>query len=66
MSSAHQTAIYAPVAARRVKDENVSTIQRRVIIAAGLCVMGFALVGLRLVDVGVLKGGTTGDRKSVV
>jgi cell division protein FtsI (penicillin-binding protein 3) len=66
MSSAHQTAIYAPVAARRAKDESVSTIQRRVIIAAGLCVMGFALVGLRLVDVGVLKGGTTGASSAAI
>ena len=66
MSSAHQTAIYAPVAARRVKDESVSTIQRRVIIAAGLCVMGFALVGLRLVDVGVLKGGATGVSSAAI
>lgn len=66
MSSAHQTAIYAPVAARRVKDESVSTIQRRVIIAAGLCVMGFALVGLRLVDVGVLKGGATGASSAAI
>ena len=60
MSSAHQTAIYAPVGTRRIKDESVSTIERRVIIAAGLCVMGFALVGLRLVDVGILKGSATG------
>jgi len=60
MYSAHQTAIYTPVAPRRVKEESISTIQRRVIIAAGLCVMGFALVGLRLVDVGVLKGSATG------
>jgi cell division protein FtsI (penicillin-binding protein 3) len=60
MASAHQSAIYAPVALRRVKDESISTIQRRVVIAAGLCVMAFAFVGLRLVDVGVLKGSATG------
>src|SRR5215472_16325868 len=66
MSGAHQTAIYAPVAPRRIKDESVSTIERRVIIAAGLCVMGFALVGLRLVDVGILKGSTTGISSAVI
>lgn len=66
MSSAHQTAIYAPVAPRRIKDENVSTIERRVIIAAGLCIMGFALVGLRLVDVGILKGGATGVSSAAI
>jgi cell division protein FtsI (penicillin-binding protein 3) len=60
MVSAHHTAIYTPVTPRRVREESVSTIQRRVVIAAGLCVMGFALVGLRLVDVGVLNGSATG------
>ncbi len=35
-------------------------IQRRIAIAAGLCVMAFALVGLRLVDVMILKGRVTG------
>jgi cell division protein FtsI (penicillin-binding protein 3) len=66
MSSAHQTAIYAPVAPRRVKDESVSTIERRVIIAACFCVMGFAFVGLRLVDVGILKGSATGVSSAAV
>jgi cell division protein FtsI (penicillin-binding protein 3) len=66
MSSAHQTAIYAPVAPKRVKDDSVSTIQRRIIIAAGFCVTAFALVGLRLVDVGILKGGATGASSAAI
>jgi cell division protein FtsI (penicillin-binding protein 3) len=41
-------------------DESVSMIQRRIVIAAGLCVMAFALIGLRLVDVGIFKGQVTG------
>src|SRR5437763_3895666 len=61
MSSAHRSTIYAPVASKaRVKDESVSTIQRRIVIAAGFCVMAFALIGLRLADVGILKGSVTG------
>ena len=35
-------------------------IQRRIVISAGLLVMAFALVGVRLVDVMVLKGRVTG------
>jgi cell division protein FtsI (penicillin-binding protein 3) len=35
-------------------------IQRRIAIAAGLCVMAFALIGLRLVDVMAFKGRVTG------
>ncbi|HKD21244.1 MAG TPA: penicillin-binding protein 2 [Rhizomicrobium sp.] len=35
-------------------------IQRRIVISAGLLVMAFALVGIRLVDVMVLKGRVTG------
>jgi cell division protein FtsI (penicillin-binding protein 3) len=35
-------------------------IQRRIIIAAGLSVMAFALIGLRLVDVMAFKGRVTG------
>jgi cell division protein FtsI (penicillin-binding protein 3) len=46
---------YEPSPKARMTDESVSTIQRRIIIAAGFCVMAFALIGVRLVDVGVLK-----------
>ncbi|HEX3430709.1 MAG TPA: penicillin-binding protein 2 [Rhizomicrobium sp.] len=57
--------IYAPVPRRdAVKDEAVSTIQRRIVIAAGFCVMAFALLGVRLVDVGILKGSVTGASPS--
>jgi len=35
-------------------------IQRRIVLSAGLLVMAFALVGVRLVDVMVLKGRVTG------
>jgi cell division protein FtsI (penicillin-binding protein 3) len=35
-------------------------VQRRIAIAAGLCVMAFALIGLRLVDVMALKGRVSG------
>jgi cell division protein FtsI (penicillin-binding protein 3) len=35
-------------------------IQRRIVLSAGLLVMAFALVGIRLVDVMVLKGRVTG------
>jgi len=35
-------------------------IQRRIVLAAGFCVMAFALIGVRLIDVGVLKGQITG------
>src|ERR1700761_1283516 len=35
-------------------------IQRRIVVAAGLCVAAFALVGVRLVDLTVLKGRQTG------
>jgi cell division protein FtsI (penicillin-binding protein 3) len=35
-------------------------IQRRIAIAAGLCVMAFALIGLRLVDVMAFKGRVSG------
>jgi len=35
-------------------------IQRRIVISAGLLVMAFALIGIRLVDVMVLKGRVTG------
>jgi len=52
--------IYAPVARRPEEQETISIIQRRIVIAAGLCVMAFALIGLRLVDVGLLKGSVTG------
>ena len=34
--------------------------QRRIVIAAGFCVMAFALIGVRLLDVTVLKGAVTG------
>src|ERR1700733_6831166 len=52
--------IYAPVARRPEEQETISIIQRRIVIAAGLCVMAYALIGLRLVDVGLLKGSVTG------
>lgn len=45
---------------RTTEQETIGLIQRRIVIAALLCVMAFALVGLRLVDVGVLKGSVTG------
>ncbi len=38
------------------KPEQATTVQRRIAVAAMLCVMGFALIGLRLVDVTVLRG----------
>jgi cell division protein FtsI (penicillin-binding protein 3) len=41
-------------------------IQRRIVIAAGLCVMAFALIGVRLVDVGVMKGRVTGAAAPIV
>jgi cell division protein FtsI (penicillin-binding protein 3) len=34
--------------------------QRRIVLAAGFCVMAFALIGVRLLDVAVLKGAVTG------
>ena len=34
--------------------------QRRIVMAAGICVMAFALIGIRLLDVAVLKGAVTG------
>jgi cell division protein FtsI (penicillin-binding protein 3) len=34
--------------------------QRRIVIAAGFCVIAFSLVGVRLFDVAVLKGAVTG------
>ncbi|HTT84030.1 MAG TPA: penicillin-binding protein 2 [Rhizomicrobium sp.] len=52
--------IYAPVARRPEEQETITIIQRRIVIAAGLCVMAFALIALRLVDVGILKGSVTG------
>jgi cell division protein FtsI (penicillin-binding protein 3) len=52
--------IYAPVARKPEEHETINVIQRRIIIAAGICVMAFALIGLRLVDVGLLKGSVTG------
>jgi cell division protein FtsI (penicillin-binding protein 3) len=52
--------IYAPVPRRPEEQETISIIQRRIVIAAGLCVMAFALIAVRLVDVGVLKGSVTG------
>ncbi|HEY2069654.1 MAG TPA: penicillin-binding protein 2 [Rhizomicrobium sp.] len=33
--------------------------QRRIVIAAGFCVMAFSLIGVKLVDVAVLKGSVT-------
>ena len=35
-------------------------IQRRIVVAAGLCVMAFTLIGVRLFDLTVLKGFQTG------
>ncbi len=37
-----------------------TTIQRRIVVAAGICVMAFALVGVRLVDLAIFKGQVTG------
>ena len=37
-----------------------TVIQRRIAVAAALCMMAFALVGVRLVDVTILKGRVTG------
>jgi len=37
-----------------------SLIQRRIVVAGGFCVMAFALVGVRLVDLAVFKGQVTG------
>jgi cell division protein FtsI (penicillin-binding protein 3) len=34
-----------------------TTIQRRIVVAAGICVLGFSIIGLRLVDLALLKGG---------
>ncbi|HEX3665805.1 MAG TPA: penicillin-binding protein 2 [Rhizomicrobium sp.] len=56
--------IYAPVPRKPEEQETISVIQRRIVIAAGLCVMAFALIGLRLVDVGLLKGSVTGAASS--
>lgn len=50
-----------PLPARAEPAESITVIQRRIVIAAVLCVMAFALIGLRLVDVGVLKGKVTGS-----
>ncbi|HEY2444417.1 MAG TPA: penicillin-binding protein 2 [Rhizomicrobium sp.] len=52
--------IYAPIERRQDARETVSVIQRRIVIAAGICVMAFALIGVRLVDVGIMKGRVTG------
>src|SRR5271166_5235099 len=41
-------------------------IRRRVVIAAGLSIMAFALIGLRLVDVMVLKRQTAGAPAALV
>lgn len=37
-----------------------TVIQRRIAVAAAFCVLGFALVGVRLIDVMLLKGRVTG------
>jgi cell division protein FtsI (penicillin-binding protein 3) len=52
--------IYAPVERRQDGREAVSVIQRRIVVAAGICVMAFALIAVRLVDVGIMKGSVTG------
>jgi cell division protein FtsI (penicillin-binding protein 3) len=41
-------------------------IQRRIVLSAGLLVMAFALVGVRLVDVMVMKGRVTGATADLV
>lgn len=51
--------IHCPVAKARA-EESVSVIQRRILIAALFCVMAFALIGVRLVDVGIFKGQVSG------
>jgi len=40
--------------------EIAATVQRRIAVAAMLCVTGFALIGLRLVDVTILQGKAPG------
>ncbi|MGN6515358.1 MAG: peptidoglycan D,D-transpeptidase FtsI family protein [Rhizomicrobium sp.] len=37
-----------------------TAIQRRIVVAAGLCVLAFSVLGIRLVDLGLLKGRQTG------
>src|SRR5258708_4605470 len=37
--------------------ETASVFQRRIVIGAGFCVMAFALVGMRLVDVTLIRAG---------
>jgi len=37
-----------------------TTIQRRIVVAAGICVLAFTFVGIRLVDLALLKGRQTG------
>jgi cell division protein FtsI (penicillin-binding protein 3) len=59
-SGAAGAAAAARTAARSGEQETICVIQRRIMLAAGLCVMAFALIGLRLIDVGVLKGSVTG------
>ncbi|HSM96062.1 MAG TPA: hypothetical protein VLT91_08465, partial [Rhizomicrobium sp.] len=34
-----------------------TTIQRRIVVAAGICVLAFTTIGIRLVDLALLKGG---------
>ena len=43
-----------------------STLQRRIVISAGLLVAAFALIGFRLLDVMVLKGRVTGVTENLV
>ncbi|HET7335955.1 MAG TPA: penicillin-binding protein 2, partial [Rhizomicrobium sp.] len=41
-------------------------LQRRIAITAGLCVMAFALVGLRLADITILKGRVSGSHVAAI
>ncbi|HJR55689.1 MAG TPA: penicillin-binding protein 2 [Rhizomicrobium sp.] len=41
--------------------ETPTVYQRRIVIGAGVCVVAFMLVGLRLIDVTLLSGGGTGQ-----
>jgi len=41
-----------------------TVFQRRILIGVGICVVAFSLVGVRLLDVSVLRGGVTAPRHS--
>lgn len=46
-----------------------TAIQRRIVVAAGICVLAFSTIGLRLVDLALLKGrqaSSTAERSAIV